>query len=118
MISLSFISGVSGLLSFLTGIIISGIPISISFSNSGSAWDNSKKIIESTYNINLVNYENSGKDDDKELDYLRKLPTKNAVVGDNIGDAFKDITGPAINILIKFSSIFSLVIVNSFDISN
>jgi Na+/H+-translocating membrane pyrophosphatase len=44
---MKLISGVSGLISFLTGIIISGIPISISFSNSGSAWDNSKKIIES-----------------------------------------------------------------------
>lgn len=64
--------------------------------------------------MNNDNYEN---EPNKEAYFFRNLSTKNAIVGDNIGDAFKDITGPAINILIKFSSIFSLVIVSSFDIS-
>jgi Na+/H+-translocating membrane pyrophosphatase len=42
---------------------------------------------------------------------------KNALIGDNIGDAFKDIGGPAINILIKFSAYFTLIIINYLDVS-
>lgn len=43
---------------------------------------------------------------------LRRRSIKNAVIGDNIGDAFKDIAGPSINILIKFTAFFSLIIIN------
>ena len=66
-----------------------------------------------------MNYENLVHNEmNKEEAITKRISsTKDAVVGDNIGDAFKDITGPAVNILIKFSSIFSLVIVSSFDIS-
>jgi Na+/H+-translocating membrane pyrophosphatase len=62
---------------------------------------------------NLVTFSVNSKEDMNK----RRMSTMDAVVGDNIGDAFKDITGPAINTLIKFSSIFSLVIVSSFDIN-
>jgi Na+/H+-translocating membrane pyrophosphatase len=131
------------LISFLTGVIIAGIPITISSSNSGSAWDNSKKIIETEDNVqiiteSLIEHEevNKIKDDDEEeendnlgfninlpkikmgrsMDKKRRQSLKNAIIGDNIGDAFKDIAGPAINILIKFSSYFSLIIINFLNI--
>jgi Na+/H+-translocating membrane pyrophosphatase len=123
-----------GLVAFLSGIIIAGIPITISSSNSGSAWDNSKKIIEGNesfiYDINpgldnitsphfkdeyeqLVVTESYDKNNDiNKYNKIRRKSIKNAIIGDNIGDAFKDISGPAINILIKFSAYFCLITVN------
>jgi K(+)-stimulated pyrophosphate-energized sodium pump len=94
-----------GLTAFLTGVIVVGIPVTISSSNSGSAWDNSKKTIEMAQdgNYKLIPAENLR---------LRKQSLRNAIVGDNIGDAFKDIAGPTINILIKFSAYLSLILIN------
>lgn len=147
--AVGFFLNFSCVVSFLTGLIISGIPITISSSNSGSAWDNSKKILESDENwTNFSSYKNSykllplNKDEDQinnidknesyceysSLKYspviseedrkIRRRSIKNAVIGDNIGDAFKDIAGPAINILIKFSSYFILIIVNYLNVSS
>lgn len=89
---------VSGL---LAGIIVSGVQIAISFSNTGGAWDNAKKYIETETNYSKVN-----------KDYRFHKGTeehKAAVTGDTVGDPLKDTSGPSINILIKLSAITSLV---------
>ena len=84
--------GVSGVSGMLAGATASGFILAIMMANSGGAWDNAKKYIE------------SGKFGGKGSD-----AHKAAVVGDTVGDPFKDTSGPAINILIKFLSIVSIV---------
>lgn len=79
---------------FLGGATLSGVLLAIMMSNGGGAWDNAKKYIEAG---NL-----GGKGSDAH---------KAAVVGDTVGDPFKDTSGPSMNILIKLMSIVSLVIV-------
>jgi Na+/H+-translocating membrane pyrophosphatase len=117
----------TGLISFLSGVIISGIPITISSSNSGSAWDNTKKVIESKnykylYSIHIASTEFTRRSIKTNINTEMDSPTRaifrknsltNAVIGDNIGDAYKDITGPCINILIKFTAYFSLIMINN-----
>ena len=76
----------------LTGATITGYLIAIFMSNSGGAWDNAKKYIESGVH--------GGKGSESH---------KAAVVGDTVGDPFKDTSGPAINILIKLLSMVSIV---------
>ncbi len=89
--------GVQVLAGVLVGSIASGVVLAISMSNSGGAWDNSKKYIEAG---NL-----GGKGSDCH---------KAAVVGDTVGDPFKDTSGPSLNILIKLMAITSLVLVPLF----
>merc|ERR1712032_129980 len=74
----------------LTGALVSGVQMAISMSNTGGAWDNAKKYIEAT----------GVKGSEQH---------KNAVTGDTVGDPLKDISGPAINIVMKLSAIISLV---------
>jgi len=76
----------------LAGALISGVMLAIFMSNSGGAWDNAKKYIESGTH--------GGKCSDAH---------KAAVIGDTVGDPFKDTAGPALNILIKLMSIVALV---------
>ena len=76
----------------LAGSTVTGFALAVMMSNAGGAWDNAKKHIEAG---NL-----GGKGSDNH---------KAAVVGDTVGDPFKDTSGPAINILIKLLSIVSIV---------
>ena len=77
----------------LVGVTSSGVVLAIFMSNSGGAWDNAKKMIEEGHG--------GGKGSDAH---------KAAVVGDTVGDPFKDTAGPSLNILIKLMSVVSLVI--------
>lgn len=92
-IVIGLILGAEGLGGFLAGSIVTGVVLALMMANSGGAWDNAKKYIEEG---NL-----GGKGSDAH---------KAAVVGDTIGDPFKDTSGPAMNILIKLMSIVSVVI--------
>ena len=82
----------------LAGVTVSGVLMAIFQSNAGGAWDNAKKMIEEGIEINGKEY---GKGSDLH---------KAAVVGDTVGDPFKDTSGPSLNILIKLMSVVSLVI--------
>ncbi len=84
--------GFKGVVGMLAGATVSGFLMAIFMSNSGGAWDNAKKYIESGVH--------GGKGSEQH---------KGAVVGDTVGDPFKDTSGPAINILIKLLSMVSIV---------
>ena len=86
------ILGYHGVVGMLAGATASGFLLAIFMSNSGGAWDNAKKYIESGV------YNGKGSNNHKA-----------AVVGDTVGDPFKDTSGPAINILIKLLSMVSIV---------
>ena len=86
------ILGYQGVVGLLAGATASGFLMAIFMSNSGGAWDNAKKYIESG--------EHGGKGSNQH---------KAAVVGDTVGDPFKDTSGPSINILIKLLSMVSIV---------
>jgi len=90
--------GVEALGGMLAGVTVSGVLMAIFQANSGGAWDNAKKSFEEGVNINGTMY------------YKKSEPHKAAVVGDTVGDPFKDTSGPSLNILIKLMSIVALVI--------
>ena len=91
-VAVGLILGFTGVVGMLAGATASGFLLAIFMSNSGGAWDNAKKYIESGVH--------GGKVSDQH---------KAAVVGDTVGDPFKDTSGPAINILIKLLSMVSIV---------
>jgi Na+/H+-translocating membrane pyrophosphatase len=103
---------------YLAGVIVSGVQMAISSSNTGGAWDNAKKYIEAR---KLMIEEEDRKTGDKmvtdDLEYFPKKskPHKAAVVGDTVGDPLKDTSGPSLNILIKLSAIVSLVFGSFFE---
>jgi len=82
---------------FLAGALVSGFAIAIFMANAGGAWDNAKKYIEAGHH--------GGKGSE---------PHKAAVVGDTVGDPFKDTAGPSMNILIKVMTIVSLIFASAF----
>ena len=82
----------------LAGITVSGVLMGIFQNNAGGAWDNAKKSFE------------KGVDIDGETYYKKSEPHKASVTGDTVGDPFKDTSGPSMNILIKLTSIVSLII--------
>ena len=92
---------------YLAGVIVSGVQMAISSSNSGGAWDNAKKYIEGEQ---LEDLENLDKNDSKKKFYQKGSKIHEAaVVGDTVGDPLKDTSGPSLNILIKLSAIVSVV---------
>ena len=96
-LSVGFALGKEALAGLLIGTTASGFLLAIMMANAGGAWDNAKKWIETG--------EHGGKGSDAH---------KAAVVGDTVGDPFKDTSGPALNILIKLMSIVSLVFASAF----
>lgn len=91
-IIVGLVLGVNGVVGMLAGATVTGFILAVMMANSGGAWDNAKKYIESGAH--------GGKGSDAH---------KAAVVGDTVGDPFKDTSGPAINILIKLLSMVSIV---------
>jgi K(+)-stimulated pyrophosphate-energized sodium pump len=85
--------GVEALGGLLAGATVTGVLMALFMANAGGAWDNAKKMIESGAH--------GGKGSE---------PHKAAVVGDTVGDPFKDTSGPSLNILIKLMSVVSLVL--------
>ncbi len=94
---IGFLLGAQALAGMLLGAIASGFMLAVMMANSGGAWDNAKKWIETGVM--------GGKGSDAH---------KAAVVGDTVGDPFKDTSGPSLNILIKLMSIVSLVFASEF----
>ena len=91
-IVVGLILGVAGVMGLLAGTLVCGFAVAIFMANAGGAWDNAKKYIE------------TGKFGGKGSD-----AHKAGVVGDTVGDPFKDTSGPALNILIKLVSVVSVV---------
>jgi len=98
-VAVGFIGGAEMLGGLLAGVTTCGVLMAIFQSNAGGAWDNAKKMIES----------DGGKGTDAH---------KAAVVGDTVGDPFKDTSGPSLNILLKLMSVVALVIAPSIAISS
>jgi K(+)-stimulated pyrophosphate-energized sodium pump len=90
--------GVEALGGMLAGVTVTGVLMAIFQSNAGGAWDNAKKSFEEGVDINGTMY------------YKKSDPHKAAVVGDTVGDPFKDTSGPSLNILLKLMSVVALVI--------
>ena len=92
-IAVGFIFGVAGVMGLLIGSLSAGFVLAVFMANSGGAWDNAKKYIEEG------NFGGKGSDNHKAT-----------VVGDTVGDPFKDTSGPSLNILIKLMSMVSIVV--------
>jgi K(+)-stimulated pyrophosphate-energized sodium pump len=93
-----FFGGAEMLGGLLAGVTVTGVLMAIFQSNAGGAWDNAKKTFEEGIEIEGEKY------------YKGSDPHKATVVGDTVGDPFKDTSGPSLNILIKLMAIVSLVI--------
>ena len=92
-ILVGFLFGVAGVMGLLIGSLSAGFVLAVFMANSGGAWDNAKKFIEEG------NFGGKGSDNHKAT-----------VVGDTVGDPFKDTSGPSLNILIKLMSMVSIVV--------
>jgi len=93
-----FLGGPEMLGGLLAGVTSAGVLMALFQSNAGGAWDNAKKMIEEGVTIEGVDYKKGSE------------PHKAAVVGDTVGDPFKDTSGPSLNILLKLMSVVALVI--------
>lgn len=91
-VAVGLLVGVKGVAGLLAGSTASGFVLAVMMANAGGSWDNAKKFIEEG------NHGGKGSD-----------PHKAAVVGDTVGDPFKDTSGPSLNILIKLTSMVSVV---------
>jgi len=95
------VGGAEMLGGLLAGVTSAGVLMAIFQSNAGGAWDNAKKMFEEGVDIN------------GEMYYKGSEPHKATVVGDTVGDPFKDTSGPSLNILLKLMSVVALVIAPS-----
>ncbi len=100
-VAVGFIAGPEMLGGLLAGVTSAGVLMAIFQSNAGGAWDNAKKMFEEGVEIN------------GEMYYKGSEPHKATVVGDTVGDPFKDTSGPSLNILLKLMSVVALVIAPS-----
>jgi len=91
-IVVGLIAGIDSVTGMLSGAVVSGFVLAVMMANSGGSWDNAKKYIEEG------NFGGKGSE-----------PHKAGVVGDTVGDPFKDTSGPSLNILIKLMSMVSIV---------
>jgi K(+)-stimulated pyrophosphate-energized sodium pump len=91
-VAIGGILGVSGLGGLLAGSLVTGVLMALMMANAGGAWDNAKKYIEEGH-----------------LGGKKSEPHKAAVIGDTVGDPFKDTAGPSLNILIKLMSITAVI---------
>ena len=96
-LAVGFLLGVKALGGLLIGVILSGLMLALFMANAGAAWDNAKKHIEKGHH--------GGKGNDAH---------KAAIVGDTVGDPFKDTAGPALNALIKVINTLAIVFVSLF----
>ncbi len=96
-IAVGLILGPAAVVALLAGSLVTGFVMAVFMANAGGAWDNAKKFIESG-----------------ELGGKGSSNHKAAVVGDTVGDPFKDTSGPSLNILIKLMSMVSIVFVGVF----
>ncbi len=90
-VAVSLLLGVAGVIGLLVGGLCTGFVLAVFLSNSGGAWDNAKKYIEEGQ------YGGKG-----------SPAHRAAVIGDTVGDPFKDTSGPSLNILIKLMSIIAI----------
>jgi Na+/H+-translocating membrane pyrophosphatase len=95
-----FLFGTEALAGVLAGSLVSGVQMAISSSNAGGAWDNAKKYVSSG---GLGEGKGKGSDEHSA-----------AIIGDTVGDPFKDTSGPALNILMKLMAVESLVFAAAF----
>lgn len=97
-VAVGFWGGAEMLGGLLAGVTATGVLMALFQSNSGGAWDNAKKMIESGFEVNGQKLKKGS------------AAHKAAVVGDTVGDPFKDTSGPSLNILLKLMSVVALVI--------
>ena len=95
-IIVGLVLGVTGVIGLLVGALTTGFCVAVYMANAGGAWDNAKKFVES--------------DIDPTLGGKGSVAHKATVVGDTVGDPFKDTTGPSLNIIIKLMSMVSVVV--------
>lgn len=100
-LAVGYLLGAAALGGMLCGALVCGVMLAVFMSNAGGAWDNAKKYIEGGFA--------GGKGSEAH---------KSAVVGDTVGDPFKDTSGPSINILIKLMTIVSLVFAMTFPVQS
>jgi K(+)-stimulated pyrophosphate-energized sodium pump len=91
-IAVGILLGIEAVAGLLVGSLVSGFALAVMMANSGGAWDNAKKYIE-----------------EGNLGGKGSLVHKAAVVGDTVGDPFKDTAGPSLNILLKLMAMVSIV---------
>jgi len=103
-VMVGFLGGAEMLGGLLAGVTSAGVLMAIFQSNAGGAWDNAKKMFEEGVEIEGQKY------------FKGSSPHKAAVVGDTVGDPFKDTSGPSLNILLKLMSVVALVIAPSITI--
>jgi K(+)-stimulated pyrophosphate-energized sodium pump len=103
---IGFVGGPEMLGGLLAGVTTTGVLMAVFQSNAGGAWDNAKKMFEEGIELQGEKY------------FKGSDPHKAAVVGDTVGDPFKDTSGPSLNILLKLMSVIALVIAPSIAIQS